>query len=463
MSAVTSRGELSRRASRSRALGVGASALVLVGLHGALLSAACGGATEVAPDPPAEASAATDAGDGEVRDAPQDVSVVPDAEAGPVADAQDAMLADADASAADAEDAAEDAAREPGCQRPPADLGTRSDACLARLPLAGRDLPYYRSHGLESAHPAIEHLVLIQHGNSRNAWDYYDTLAAAAAVRDPGRTAVLAPLFQASNGSCGYDTKAPNDLYWGCSDWKEGGAARNATIDSYAALDALIAAAKVAFPRLRRVTIAGYSAGGQTIQRYLAGNTEHDRTPSVATRYVVASPGSYMYLDGRRVRPDAVCTGAGRCALTPASFELPSYAGSATPCQTAEPAVEPGADAYDDYRYGLENRTGYLAAIPDATLRANTLARPVVYVLSEGDSAASGARPVAYGALDKSCAAMVEAPLGASFRLQRGLVYHQYVTALFGAAHRLRIVPLCGHEDDCVLDDPGTRDELFGP
>ena len=448
-----------RRTSSAR---VGAVALFAAGLQGALVIAACGAATEPPAGLSTDAAATLGARAGEGGDARQDAphdahDAYLDAglDAGHVTDASDAS----DATLADAADAGP--RPQAPCQRPTADLGVRSDACLARLALAGRDLPYYRSHGLESTDAAVENLVLIQHGNSRNAWDYYDTVAAAATLRDSGRTAVLAPLFQASNSTCGFDAKAPNDLYWGCSDWKEGGVSRNATIDSYAALDALLAAAKVAFPRLRRVTIAGYSAGGQTIQRYLAGNTEHDRTPGITTRYVVASPGSYMYLDGRRVRPDAVCTSASNCALTAASFVLPPYAGSA--CQTDEPAVEPGGDAYDDYRYGLANRTGYLAAIPDATLRANTVARPVVYVLSEGDAAAAGARPVAYGALDKSCAAMAQAPLGASYRLQRGLVYHQYVTSLFGAAHRRRIVPVCGHEEGCVLTDPGTRDELFGP
>ena len=342
----------------------------------------------------------------------------------------------------------------------PGDVGVRSDACLARLELGGMQLPYYRSHALESAHGAIESLVLITHGNSRNAWDYYDLVVAAAVARDPEHTAVVAPLFQSYNGTCGYDAKAPTDLYWGCSDWKEGLPAKNDATDSYSALDALLAAAKAAFPSLRRVTVAGYSAGGQTVQRYAAGNREHDRTPTIATRYVVASPGSYMYLDGRRVRADAACSSAAACALTAASFEVPAYAPG---CETAEPAVVAGSDAYDAYRYGLEAREGYLAAIPDATLRAQYAARPIVYVLSEGDSAASGARPTAYGALDKGCAAMVQAPLGASFRLQRSLVYHAYVTTLFGATHRRVLVPVCGHEDDCVLGAPATLAELFGP
>lgn len=354
-------------------------------------------------------------------------------------------------------DADIDAAVEPICQRPATDVGIRSDACLAWLDLGAKKLPYYRSHALGQNHNQIENVVVIQHGNSRNGWDYYDLVAAGAVLRDPIHTAVIAPLFQAYNSTCGFDAKGADDLYWGCSDWKQGFAAKNATIDSYAALDALIAAAKASFPGLKRVTIAGYSAGGQTIQRYAAGNVEHDRTPTITTRYVVGSPGSYMYLDGQRVKSDAVCTSATNCALDANSFEVPAYAPG---CETSEPAVEPGGSAYDEYRYGLVARTGYLAAIPDATLRAKYLGRSVVYVLSAGDST-SGPR-TAYSVLDKECAAFVQAPFGSSFRLQRGLVYHRYVTTL-GAAHRLRVVPVCAHEEDCVLADPGMKDELFAP
>ncbi len=353
-----------------------------------------------------------------------------------------------------------DAALEPPCARSTVDAG-RSDECLARLDLVGKKLPYYRSHALDSPHPAIERLVVIQHGSNRNAWDHYDVVSAAARVRDPARTAVVAPLFQAYNTVCGQDAKEPDDLYWGCSDWKEGREAKNAATDSFVALDALIVAAKAAFPGLKRVTVAGYSAGGQTVQRYAAGNLEHDRTPSIATRYVVSSPGSYMYLDGRRVHPSATCTGAASCTLDPGSFVVPTYAPDG--CVTTDGALDPDDpdDAYDDYRYGLRNRKGYLAGVADAHIVAKYPARSVVYVLSDGDSR-SGAG-TAYSVLDRGCPAMVQAPVDASFRLQRGLVFHRYMTLLFGASHRMVVVPVCAHDEACVLSAPATQEEIFGP
>lgn len=387
-----------------------------------------------------------------------DASAAPDApDASDASDARDARSEDAAAEA--------DASANPFCLRGSADGGVGAlGECLAHLAIAPslKELPYYRSHDLETTNAAIQNLVVIQHGNSRNAWSYYDDVSGPAFARDPLHTAVIAPLFQILS-----DPKAPGDLYWFTADWKEGKAARNeAQVDSFAALDALIKKAKAAFPNLKRVTVAGYSAGAQTIQRYAAGNTEHDRTaPAIATRYVVASPGSYMYLDGQRVKTDVACPSAADCAVDATSFEVPAYAPLG--CESAEPLTTPDGP-YDDYKYGLANRTvGYYAAplFTDEYLRGKYLERNVVYVSSDGDSSngAGPGPPVAYTALDKDCPAQVQGPAGNSFRLQRALVFHRYVTLVWLASHRMQIVAGCGHEDSCVLRAPLTQVELFDP
>ncbi len=367
---------------------------------------------------------------------------------------------DAKADASDAASSA-DAMAAAFCLRGGADAGdaSRDDECLARLDLVTGLLPYYRSHPLDQPNNAIQNVVLVQHGNNRNAWDYYDTIAALTVARDPVHTVVLAPLFQTSNNTCGVDPKGPNDLYWGCADWKDGNPAKNAATTSYAALDALLAAAKTAFPKVTRVTIAGYSAGGQTIQRYAAGNTEEARTPAIATRYVVASPGTYMYLDGQRLKTDATCPSAKDCAIDGGSFEVPAYAPG---CTTVDSHWNATPGNYDDYKYGLMNRTGYLASIADADLLANYAARNIVYVVSEGDANTGGMGvPVAYSVLDRDCPSMVQGPLETSFRLQRGLVYHTYANDLLGAKHRLTVVPVCGHDETCVFPSAEFQAELF--
>ncbi len=397
------------------------------------------------PPPPQDAKPPQDA---EPEGGPRD-SASPDAAAADVVDASsvDAPPDTADASPVDAPPDTADASPEPPCLRSPA------ETCLARLDLGTGKLPYYRSHPLEHPHPAIRNLVLVQHGNSRNPWDYYDTMAALATATDPAHTAVLAPHFQILG-----DAPPAGDLYWYIDDWKAGLPARNGSTDSYAAIDALLAAAKLSFPNVSRVTVVGFSAGGQTIQRYAAGNVEHDRTPAIATRYVVGSPGSYMYMDGRRLRAGVACADAPSCAVDATSFEVPAYAPG---CESADPRVVPGGGGYDDYKFGLVSRGGYLGRVSDAVLKGNYVARSVVYVLGEGDSDSSSG--TAYSVLDRECPAMVQGPLNSSFRLQRGLVYHRYITLLFGAAHRLKVIPVCKHDEACVFSAPDAQLEIFGP
>ena len=87
--------------------------------------------------------------------------------------------------------------------------------------------------------------------------------------------------------------------------------------------------------------------------------------------------------------------------------------------------------------------------------------RQVVYLLGEGDSDTSAG--TAYSVLDKECPAMVQGPVGASFRFQRGLVFHKYITLLFGAAHRVSVVPTCKHDEACVFASAEAGREIFEP
>lgn len=348
-------------------------------------------------------------------------------------------------------------APDPACERPKPDasggaIGPTSD-CLDRIDLGVGKVPYYRSHGLDGPHPNIRNLVLVQHGNSRNPWEYYDTIASLAKARDPVHTAVIAPHFQTSA-----DVPPAGDLYWSSDDWKSGLTARNGAVESYAALDALLVAAKKAFPQLVRVTVLGFSAGGQTLQRYAAGSVEQDRTPGILTRFVIGSPGSYLYLDGRRLKADIECSSASSCAVDAASFDVPDYAPG---CTSSDPGTVPGGEGYDDYKFGLANRAGYLSRVSDADLKVRLPSRQVVYLLAAGDSDTSAG--TAYSVLDKECPAMVQGPVGASFRLQRGLVFHKYITLLFGAAHRVSVVPTCKHDEACVFASVEAGRAIFEP
>ncbi len=407
---------------------------VVVALLAAAPAYACGSSDDApGPSPTADAGdvdtgssteggassdAGTDAPDGASKDALADVTDAADA-----ADARDAFV--------------------------PAPFCKTGDAtCLARLDIAGLALPYYRSHDFATSNAAIQNLVLVMHGNGRDPDSFFSVVAGLAYARDPVHTLVVAPWMQ-----CTDDAPVATDLSWSCGGWIDGnralGTPRPLTT-SYGAIDSLVVAAKAAFPSITRVTIVGYSAGAQVVNRYLAGSTEADRTPAITTRFVVGSPSSYLYFDDRRLVQAAVCPDMAGCTVDATSFASPFYDAAACP-------------AYDQYKYGLEagSPTGYLANLiaggtTVADLTARYVSRKVVYVLSTNDD-----KDV--GGVDTSCEANAQGPSAGSFRLQRGLTYHRYVDLLLGATHRVVVVPVCAHDHKCVLSTTATQDEMFGP
>lgn len=396
----------------------------------------------------------------------------PDADATATGDAAPAPTPSPTAQGSDAAPAADGAVVDGGADAGDAGVDASGPApfcqagnatCLARLDVADtnpaipmKTMPYYRSHPFESPNPAIQNLVLVMHGIGRNADSYFAAMAGVAFARDPVHTLVVAPWMQ-----CTDDVLAsPTDLFWGCGGWVDGNracptcspASTRPTTTSYDVIDKLVAEAKSKFPAIRRVTIVGYSAGGQLVNRYAAGSTEQEKTPAVQTRFVVSSPGSYLYFDARRIKQDVACSTLASCLADATSFEVPDYADPKWQLPT-------GCATYDDYKYGLATGTltGYLGRLDPATLLPRYLSRSVVYVLSEGDN--DGAAP----APDAECEALTQGPFGDSFRLQRGLTYHRYVTTVLGAAHRVVVVPTCPHDHACVFGMPGTKDEVFGP
>jgi hypothetical protein len=101
------------------------------------------------------------------------------------------------------------------------------------------------------------------------------------------------------------------------------------------------------FPNLQKITITGHSDGGQFTQRYATGNRK-DGTVSASVNYVIANPGSYLYLDNRRLPKGETCFEDGTCMAAFTTNWDPDNA-----C----------ADSYNSYKYGLDGRTyGYMSA-----------------------------------------------------------------------------------------------------
>jgi pimeloyl-ACP methyl ester carboxylesterase len=287
----------------------------------------------------------------------------------------------------------------------------------------------YRTYSLDKKNEKITRALIVIHGQGRDADNYFRTsLAATFLANALTDTIVISPRFASSDGRNCHDTLDVNEVNWPCAgdSWRSGGVAINdAKLTSYDFMDEIVRmlARKDRFPNLRAIVISGHSAGGQFVTRYEMANQIYDST-NIPTTYVVANPSSYSYLDPDR--PSG------------ANNELRPF-GDARNCTT-----------YDNWPYGLKNRTGYAARLTDDQLKKQMAARPVVYLLGELDIL-----PLA--GFDSSCPAMAQGPT----RLARGQNFAAYVNEKYNAQHKAVVVPLCGHNARCMFTSEVALPILF--
>ena len=304
--------------------------------------------------------------------------------------------------------------------------------CTEWVPLAGgpaRSL-VYRSYPLNAPNPAITRALIIIHGASRDADNYFrTTLASAFLAGALDNTVLIVPRVASAQGSC-KDKLADNEINWPCNgnSWRSGApAVGNPNINSFDLTDELLRrlAKKDAFPNLAQIVVAGHSAGGQYVNRYSMANTVHE-TLGVPVSYIVSNPSSYAYLDADR----------------PSASDNDKFGNfsDGRNCTT-----------YNTWPYGLKDRAGYTAKVTDDQLKKNLTTRPVSYLLGEIDV-------LPLGGFDGSCPAMAQ---GAT-RRARGEAYQKYVAQKLGAKQPVVIVPLCGHNARCMFTADIAAPLLYG-
>jgi pimeloyl-ACP methyl ester carboxylesterase len=274
-------------------------------------------------------------------------------------------------------------------------------------------LPAYSSFPLGVANATVSRAVVIVHGSSRNAVDYYDYAARAV----PSSVLVVAPQLQTSS-----DSPSSTELHWDDSGWKRGDQSLGGAfqVSSFEVIDDLVRAMRTTFPNLGTVVIAGHSAGGQFVQRYAATSTD------ARAHFVVANPSSYLYLG-----PERPVGGA---------FSIPADACS----------------WYNHYRYGLEDlgETPYVSRIGAATLKARYGQARVTYLLGALDTDPNASD------LDTTCEAQAQ---GAT-RLERGQRFYEHLAIAYGTGvygrHTLQVVPGVGHSASGMFGSAAGRTAL---
>jgi pimeloyl-ACP methyl ester carboxylesterase len=309
-----------------------------------------------------------------------------------------------------------------------------------RLNLNGNllQIPYYANYSLDSAHPGIRKAIVVIHGMNRNAGDYYRNMREAATM-SPAYTdslLIIAPQFleQDDLHALGLDASF---LYWS-GGWKSGANSKDlssdprpARISSYAVLDTLMMRLPALFPNLKTIVFAGHSAGGQLANRYAASSPMANllcEKYQISTRFVVANPSSYLYLDHQRPIQGTVD-----------QFRVPAN----------------GCSGYNDWRYGLENLYAYPDRIGADSIRKMFKKRQVVYLLGGNDADPNSS------SLDQSC----QAELQGSCRLERGTIYFNYLKHYYGdeitKTQQMDTVPDVGHDNFLMFSSAKGRYWLF--
>lgn len=296
--------------------------------------------------------------------------------------------------------------------------------------------PYEANRDLEESYDEVDRAVVTIHGGGRYAISIYWSILAAAELADHAEetTFIIAPQFLAE-----MDIEANGDtldvdslLYWSINGWKKGNLSldteenpRPAVISSFAVVDTILYRLAQNNPNLEKIVVSGFSAGGQFVNRYAAGNQMEpiiQQEFGIDIRYVIGSPSSYMYFDETR-----------RVEGTLDEFEIPS-----------DEVIE-DCPYYNEYHYGLEDLNSYMESVGEEQIMAQYESREVIYLLGEEDDDPN------HPGLDTGCSAMLQG----DHRLERGIIYFNHLYEIFGYSifwhHEQAIIPGVAHDANAMF------------
>lgn len=272
-------------------------------------------------------------------------------------------------------------------------------------------IPMYWTHSLDNIHPEVEYAVISQHGNLRNANNYFCGAISALQeifeidLKNPGdlnsvgnvfrgeRTdftstvnlnnyMVVSPQFLIDGDLCWdevtnqimkvkvSDSATCGHMIWSSEGWKDGLKAINdqpavfsydqRSFYSYDVFNLMIKRLSDPeyFPNLKKIVLFGFSAGGQTVLRYSMWPQYTLLNSNIMVKFVVGDLSSYLYLDGRR----PFTNGSIGFGTPDASWLQDSWKVNANTGARWIDSWDNSCQNYNDWRYGLNNLQGYYLA-----------------------------------------------------------------------------------------------------
>ena len=294
-------------------------------------------------------------------------------------------------------------------------------------------LPYYSNLSLNEVHDDTKLAIVVLHGASRNADDYYDRMYAVVNGVGMDSTIIIAPQFLRT-GDLDVHNLSEDVMYWtNTTNWTAGYTSGNTsnhnrpfTISSYSIMDTLLYRLAMNNPILNQMVFVGFSAGGQFVNRYVGGNDVTDRIFqefNLSMRYIVGSPSSYLYMNDER-----------RIEGTVDQFAVPS-----------------GCSGYNDYKYGLDDLNNYMSTAGSDSIRIRYSRREVIYLIGGSDNE---------GTTD--CQSMAQG----HHRYERSIIYFNYLQYYFSSEilgrHQHAIIPNIDHDSYNIFNSACGRKALFG-
>lgn len=283
---------------------------------------------------------------------------------------------------------------------------------------------YYSNYDLESdpefVWNNIEHLVVVVHGQNRNADDYFRIMnQTLAGTSLQGNTLVIAPYFKDNASASG------NDLYWG-SAWRFGADAGNVgtTVSSFDVVDAMIKdfTTTSQFPDMKTVFVTGHSSGASFSHYYSVSSDITEQVGAVNVEYSVLNSQYFFYPTNQRYNED------NSTWYTPTSCA-----------------------GFDAWPYGYEFAPRYLDGVDKNTMVLRLGAMNTVLFHGANDDSQGGTLNTS------DCQAVL---LGSN-RVERGRNYNNYLnTYIQGNNTDFTIVPNAAHDAATMYGSDEFKDYL---
>ncbi len=290
-------------------------------------------------------------------------------------------------------------------------------------------LPYESSHDLFVKNESITRLIYSIHSASYSAKAYFDNAIALVnkVPKEKDKTLVIAPHILPKG--CLENPEQSDILYWefpafwGTSRGMFNG--KRVRISSYEVTDRILeeVVAGGNFPNLETMIILGHSAGGQMVNRYAASGLFENKIAKlkgIEVRYLVMGPSSYLYFNEERVVEG-----------TRNKFSVP----------------ENVPENYNNWGYGLGTMFTFhkkFEITPERIIKQYPSKR-VMYLVGSKD------RDENESSLDKKPPAMLQG----RHRLERGIIYYNYLVHFFGEkikeTQHFRVVRGVGHSGRTLM------------